>query len=147
MMILKKCKGFTITELVITMVIIGILAAIAIPMYTDHTRRTRRRDAMVALEHVRAIEEQFRAENGFYTIVPAQLVNFGWPAGLVYNTGDYQITLLDNPANPVPNGFIARATPRAGTYQSKRDGGAANGWLAIDENGAKTSGGADDKWK
>ena len=143
----KKGRGFTIVELVVTMTIIGILAAVAIPMYTNHVRRTRRRPAMVALEHARAMEEQFRAENGGFTITPAQLVNFGWPAGLVYNAGDYQITLLNNPGNPIPNGFIARATPRAGTYQDNRDGGAGNGWLAIDENGARTSGGADDKWQ
>ena len=110
-------------------------------MYNNHVRRTRRRPAMVALENARAMEEQFRAENGGYTTTLVQLVNYGWPAGLVYNAGDYRITVVDNPGNPAPNGFIAQAAPRAGTYQFNRDGGAVNGSLSIDENGARTSGG------
>ena len=147
----KKSKGFTITELVITMAIIGILAAVIVPMYTNHIRRARRSDAKVALEDVRAMEEQFRAENGGYTLNPVDLVSFGWPnGGGVYNAGYYTIALQDNGANPAPNGFIAQAMPQAGTVQWNRDGG-ANGWLRIDEEGNKTSGGGpsgtEDLWK
>jgi type IV pilus assembly protein PilE len=142
----KKSKGFTITELIITMAIIGILSAIVIPMYTNHIRRARRSDAKVALENVRAMEEQFRAENGTWTLNRQDLVSFGWPdnAGnaIDYDPGDYRITLGAH-----ASGFLSTATPRAGTRQERTDGGAANGWLAIDADGNKTSGGADDKWK
>jgi type IV pilus assembly protein PilE len=142
---LKKSKGFTITELIITCAIIGILAAIVVPMYTNHIRRARRSDAKVALENVRAMEEQFRAENGTYTADPALLVSFGWPdngGDTTYDAGDYRIALVGNATS-----FTGTATPRAGTRQDRSDGGAANGWLAIDQDGTKTSGGADDKWK
>jgi len=143
-------KGFTITELIITMAIIGILSAIVIPMYTNHIRRARRSDAKVALENVRAMEEQFRAENGSYTFNPQDLVSFGWPSNggnaIDYNPGDYTIPVAGGIAADA-SGFIATATPRAGTRQDRTDGGAANGWLAIDADGNKTSGGADDKWK
>ena len=142
----KKSKGFTITELVITMAIIGILSAIIVPMYTNHIRRARRSDAKVALENVRAMEEQLRAETGSYTTARQDLVSFGWPsnggAAIAYQPGDYNITLGAH-----ASGFLATATPRAGTRQDRSDGGAANGWLAIDADGNKTSGGADDKWK
>jgi type IV pilus assembly protein PilE len=146
-MSVKKSKGFTITELVITMAIIGILAAIIVPMYTNHIRRARRSDAKVAVENVRAMEEQFRAENGGYTLNRQQLVSFGWPSNagnaIDYDAGDYRITIQDNGANPAPNGFIAQATPLAGTRQFRTDGGAA-GWLRIDQDGNKTPA---DKWK
>jgi type IV pilus assembly protein PilE len=143
----KNSKGFTITELVVTMAIIGILAAIVVPMYTNHIRRARRSDAKVALESVRAMEEQFRAERGAYTLVRQDLVSFGWPSdgggnATNYDPGDYSITLIAD-----ASGFLARATPRAGTRQFNTDGGAANGWLAISAEGNKTSGGTDDKWK
>ncbi len=149
---LKKGKGFTITELIVTMAIIGILAAIAVPMYTNHQRRTRRRPAMVALENVRAMAEQFRAENGTWpNSVPSveqvqDLVSFGWPnnagAADFYDAGDYRISYDNSHAS----GFEVLATPRGGTYQFNRDGG-GGGWLAIDADGDRTSGGADDKWK
>ncbi len=139
----KKNKGFTITELVITMAIIGILSAIIIPMYTNHIRRARRSDAKVALENVRAMEEQFRAERGRYTADANELISFGWPddgggGAAAYESGDYAITLLGDASS-----FTATATPRAGTRQFKTDGGAA-GWLRIDQDGTKTPA---DKWK
>ena len=144
----KKSKGFTITELVITMAIIGILSAIVVPMYTNHIRRARRSDAKVALEDVRAMAEQRRAENGTWPANPGDMVSFGWPddgggGPAAYEPGDYQITYNNGHAS----GFLVTAAPRAGTRQDRTDGGAANGWLAIDADGNKTSGGADDKWK
>ena len=138
----RNSKGFTLTELIITVAIIGILAAIVVPMYTNHIRRARRSDAKVALEDVRAMEEQFRAERGAYTLNSQDLVSFGWPSNggnaIDYDAGDYRITLQAH-----ASGFLAEAAPRAGTRQFNTDGGAA-GWLRIDADGNKTP---TDKWK
>ena len=51
MLQIKKHKqgGFTIVEVLIAASILGIIAAIAVPSYTSHTRKVRRADAKVTL--------------------------------------------------------------------------------------------------
>jgi type IV pilus assembly protein PilE len=66
MMIIRGKTGFTLIELMIVVVIVGILAAIAIPAYDNYITRSRRSDAFTALETVRAAQEMYRAEWGFY---------------------------------------------------------------------------------
>jgi len=59
-------KGFTLTELLIVVAIIGILAAIAIPGYIGQQKRAERTKAFVDLEGLRILEEQYYAERGTY---------------------------------------------------------------------------------
>jgi len=58
--------GVTLIEVMIVVVIVGILAAVAIPAYNNYITRSRRSDAFTALETIRAAQEMYRAEKGFY---------------------------------------------------------------------------------
>lgn len=64
---LKKNKGFTLIELMITVAIIGILAAIAYPSYTRQVQKTRRADAKGALMGLSNAMERYFTENNRYT--------------------------------------------------------------------------------
>lgn len=61
-----KQKGFTLIELMIVVVIIGILAAVAIPQYTDHLRRARLADATSQLASYKTQMEQFYSDRRTY---------------------------------------------------------------------------------
>ena len=59
-------KGFSLVELMIVVVVIGILAAVTIPAYFNHILRTRQSDAYHNLLDVKAAQEMFYSlENNY----------------------------------------------------------------------------------
>ena len=59
-------KGFTLIEVMIVVAIIGILAAIAMPNYTEYVNRARATEATSALADMRTRMEQYFQDNRKY---------------------------------------------------------------------------------
>src|SRR6185436_790751 len=96
---LKQRKGFTLIELLIVVVIIGILAAIAIPKFANTKQKAVRSSMISDLRNLATAQEAFYADSTRYA-------------------GSYSSTLGSNSVNfsPSQNNVMAITTGGSGSY-------------------------------
>ncbi len=70
---MKKNKAFTLIEVMIVVAIVAILAAIAVPMYQEQIRKSKRSDAMQALLAASEAVERYKAANFSYAALNGSL--------------------------------------------------------------------------
>lgn len=127
----KNQKGFTLIELMIVVAIVGIMAAIAYPSYTEHVRKTKRSDGQGALMGLAAAMERHYASNNSYEGAADGGADTGSPgiypdeAPLDGNDKYYDLTIQAADATS----FTLRATPKGSQ--------AGDGMLELDSTGAR----------
>lgn len=112
----KRGSGFTLIELMISVAIVAILAAVALPIYNDSIRKSRRTDAFAALSSVQQAQERWRANNASYSDQLTPTASSTPPGlGQAANTpnGHYAIALSAVSAT----GYTVTATPNSSSSQ------------------------------
>lgn len=82
MQVEKKLAGMTLIELMIVVAIMGIIAAIAYPNFTDYVKQGRRADAMGELMKLQMAQEEYRLRNTSY----ASLADLGFTSSSEFYT-------------------------------------------------------------
>lgn len=93
-------SGFTLIELMVTVIIIGILAAIAVPAYNNYVTQTRAVAGVSPLADVRVRMEQYFQDNRSYSD------GAGCGASMPANTSTFQYTC----AAPTSTTYTVTAT-------------------------------------
>ena len=83
----SKQRGFTLVELAIVIVIIGVLASFGVPRFRDAVERSKAGESMNYLSAVRAAQERFHAREGTYADEMGDLDN-SIPAPKNFSVGD-----------------------------------------------------------
>jgi len=117
-MILKNQQGLTLIELMIAIAIIGVLAAVAYPLYTEQVKKTRRSDAKTSLAELAQLQEERFVENRSYATTLDALLGGEDRLGFE-KKGEFYLSkdkhyLLSNHDSENQNGssFILKATAR-----------------------------------
>ena len=130
---LKKLQqGFTLIELMITVAIIGILAAIALPSYSEYVKKANRRAAQAEMMDISNRQQQFLFANRSYADkTTLESSGFGLPTD-VSAKYSYAVTVNNT------------ATPPTYTITFTSTGSqASDGNLSLNNNGKKIPA---DKW-
>ena len=125
MLAIRNQRGFTLIELMIVVAIIGILAAIAIPLYANVQARARISKAQADTRTLASAVEIYSAHMG---LIPTSLATL---QGVASNTqgqtaGPFMLTLPSTPAGWAPVGVYAYGfNVAAGTFRVSATGDGA----------------------
>jgi prepilin-type N-terminal cleavage/methylation domain-containing protein len=128
-------QGFTLIEIVTTLVVATVLGAIAVVMWRSHALRERRDDGVRALLAVQTAQDAYFGEHARYASAPQLSAPLPTGPGLHPKSrlGYYAITVR-NSADNLGYSATARAIPRAGETEDLRCVE-----LRIDQNGRRSA--------
>lgn len=130
----RRCRGFTLVELMVVVVIASILLAIAVPSYMSQVRQSRRTEAKTALLDLAGREERYystaaAAAGPNYSATPGDVGYTGaWP--LLIGSNYYQVSVcvpaaaacqgvnLTMPTVAAAPSYVIVAQPAPGTSQA-----------------------------
>ena len=129
----KASRGFTLIEMMMLVVILGILVGIALPSYQEHVRKGYRAEGQAFLNDVAARQERYASQNNTYITSDSDRSKLGVDSQS--QTKRYTLTLSST------NDYTLTATP---TFSDPKCGN-----LTLDARGVRdvTSGDKDYCWR
>jgi type IV pilus assembly protein PilE len=129
-------KGFTLIELMVAVMIVGLLATIAYPNYQHYVQRGRRADAKGTLVEMAQFMERYYSENNSYSSASLPVIASPREGSAVYDIRfgssctDGAVSVTTSPESSC---FLVQAVPIAGAAMD----GDPCGTLGIDNTGNK----------
>lgn len=137
----RRAAGFTLVELIIVVVVVGILMAVALPGYQESMQKARRTDAKAGLMDAANRQERYMLDRSRYA---TDMTELGFGADpMISEEGHYSID-VEEPDPPDPNCSIATcyvltATPVANGAQA---GDTRCASFSLSSGGARTASGS-----
>lgn len=119
--ILRGKKGFTLVELIAVVIIVGVLAAVALPMMSGNVDKAKKSEAMAALGAYRTAFRLYYAEYGAYPNSKAQLATYVKNTdvdGKYFSNGNYTMSGNIMTANNTTSGLVCNMDLYTGNYGS-----------------------------
>jgi type IV pilus assembly protein PilE len=123
---MHKLKGFTLIEVMVTVAIVGILSAVALPAYSTYVTRGRLAEAFTALGGAQPAAEQWWANKRDYT-------DFNTASNFPATTANFSYAL-------------SNATPSSYTITATGLGRVAGFVYTVDQNGKRTTTASPSGW-
>jgi len=127
--------AFSLIELMLTIAIIGILAVVAIPSYSDYIVRAKRAEAKDMLSEIMFQQERYYVRNGTYV---DDMTSLGYASDpITTEEGNYNIDGTACSGSTLATCVTLTASPASGSSQS------SDGNLSLDSRGNRAPA---DKW-
>lgn len=82
-------KGFTLIELMVTIVVIGILISVAIPMYSDYTKKARISEVPMTIKGIAQLQIAWKEDPVSGGNYASELITLGWTTSNGSNLGNF----------------------------------------------------------
>ncbi len=113
---MRRPAGFTLIELMIAVIVIGILAAVAIPNYTQYVKRSNQSAAQQFLSEAASRAEQYRMDARAYPESLGSGSN-GLDVSIPDGVDEFYAVSISTSNGATPPKYELEAEPRAGTNQ------------------------------